>query len=342
MNFAFEITNSKLIKMETKTITHPNNKFNKFLDKSVTSRQIIFVTALILCLSPLVTPPVALLIGFAIAQLIGHPFLHLNHKATSFLLKVSVVGLGFGMNVQSALQAGEEGITFTIASIIGTLATGLLLGRFFKIEKKTSFLITTGTAICGGSAIAAISPLIKANEKQISVALGTIFILNSIALFLFPFIGHQLHLSQMQFGIWSAIAIHDTSSVVGAANKYGAQALQVATTVKLARALWIIPVALITSFFFKTGRGKIKFPFFIILFIIAMIANTVFPLIHSVSYLMVSAAKTGLTVTLFLIGAGLSASVIKSVGIKPLLQGVILWLLISVVALWAVMHLVVS
>lgn len=328
--------------METKTITQANNKFSKFLEKSVTSREIIFVVALIFCLSPIVTPPVALLIGFAIAQFIGHPFLELNHKATSFLLKLSVVGLGFGMNVQNAVQAGKEGITFTIASIIGTLLTGILIGRFFKIEKKTSYLITSGTAICGGSAIAAISPLINANEKQISVALGTVFILNSIALFLFPFIGHQLHLSQMQFGIWSAIAIHDTSSVVGAANKFGAEALQVATTVKLARALWIIPVALITSFFFKSGKGKIKFPFFIVLFILAMVINTFFPVIHPVSSLIVSGAKKGLTVTLFLIGAGLSMSVIKNVGIKPLLQGIILWIGISIAALWAVMHLVVS
>ena len=328
--------------METKTITQDNNKFSKFLEKSVTSREIIFVVALIFCLSPIVTPPVALLIGFAIAQFIGHPFLELNHKATSFLLKMSVVGLGFGMNVQSAVQAGKEGITFTVASIIGTILAGILIGRFFKIEKKTSYLITSGTAICGGSAIAAISPLINANEKQISVALGTVFILNSIALFLFPFIGHQLHLSQMQFGIWSAIAIHDTSSVVGAANKYGAEALQVATTVKLARALWIIPVALVTSFFFKSGKGKIKFPFFIILFIVAMVINTFFPVIHPISNLIVAGAKKGLTVTLFLIGAGLSMSVIKSVGIKPLVQGVILWAAISIAALWAVMHLVTS
>lgn len=326
--------------METKTITQANNKFSKFLEKSVTSREIIFVTALIFCLFPIISPPVALLIGFAIAQFIGHPFLELNHKATSLLLKLSVVGLGFGMNVQSAVQAGKEGITFTVASIIGTLLTGILIGRFFKIEKKTSYLITCGTAICGGSAIAAISPLINANEKQISVALGTVFILNSIALFLFPFIGHQLHLSQMQFGIWSAIAIHDTSSVVGAANKFGAEALQVATTVKLARALWIIPVALITSFFFKTGKEKIKFPYFILLFILAMVINTFFPVIHPLSDLMVAGAKKGLTVTLFLIGAGLSMSVIKNVGIKPLLQGIILWIGISIAALWAVMHLV--
>jgi uncharacterized integral membrane protein (TIGR00698 family) len=325
-------------KSQIESIIPLREKFKNLLNKNVTTREIIFVIAIIFCLTSFISPPVALLIGFAIAQFIGHPFLHLNHKATSFLLKVSVVGLGFGMNVQSAVHAGKEGILFTIASITGTLVFGLLLGRFLKIEKKTSHLISCGTAICGGSAIAAISPLIKAEEKQLSVALGTVFILNSIALFLFPFIGHQLHLSQMQFGLWSAIAIHDTSSVVGAANKYGAQALQVATTVKLARALWIIPVALLTTMFFKTGKQKIKIPYFIGLFILAMMLNTYFPIIHPISARLVDLAKTGLTVTLFLIGAGLSKSVLKVVGIKPLIQGIALWVVISVVALYAVMH----
>jgi uncharacterized integral membrane protein (TIGR00698 family) len=337
-----ESTEEKIAVMQTKSEIKTNiplhEKFRNLLDKNITTREIIFVIALIFCLSSLVSPPVALLIGFAIAQFIGHPFLHLNHKATSFLLKVSVVGLGFGMNVQSAAEAGKEGFLFTVASITGTLALGLLLGRFLKIEKKTSHLISCGTAICGGSAIAAISPLIKAEEKQMSVALGTVFILNSIALFLFPFIGHQLHLSQMQFGLWSAIAIHDTSSVVSAANKYGAEALQVATTVKLARALWIIPVALLTTVFFKSGKQKIKVPYFIGLFILAMILNTYLPAIHIVSSYLVDLAKTGLTVTLFLIGAGLSKSVLKAVGIKPLIQGIALWIAISVVALYAVMH----
>src|SRR5665213_2750834 len=279
-----EQTANKGMKAHTLPVSSPSKittaNFKSLLDKSVTTREIVFVVALIFCLTPVVTPPVALLIGFAIAQFSGHPFLHLNHKATSFLLKVSVVGLGFGMNVQNALQAGKEGLFFTVASICGTLAFGLLLGKLLKIEKKTSHLISTGTAICGGSAIAAISPLIKADEKQISVALGTVFILNSIALFLFPFIGHQLHLTQTQFGLWSAIAIHDTSSVVGAANKYGAEALQVATTVKLARALWIIPVSILTAVFFKTGKQKIKIPYFIGLFILGMIINTYFPFIH--------------------------------------------------------------
>lgn len=310
--------------------------FKNLLDKSITTREVIFVLAVVFCLSPLVSPPIALLMGLIIAQFIGHPYLHLNHKATHILLQVSVVGLGFGMNVTSALKAGKEGILFTIVSIIGTLVIGFFMGKFLKIEKKTSYLISAGTAICGGSAIAAISPVIKAQEKQISVALGTIFILNSAALFLFPFIGHQLNLSQSQFGMWCAIAIHDTSSVVGAASKYGPQALEIATTVKLARALWIIPVAFLSTFIFKNKNSKIKIPYFIGLFVLAMIANTYIPFVQQYNHYLTNIAKAGLTLTLFLIGCGLNRKTISSVGFKPLIQGVILWVIIATAALWAV------
>ena len=310
--------------------------FKNLLDKSITTREVIFLLAVVLCLSPLISPPIALLMGLIIAQFIGHPYLHLNHKATHILLQVSVVGLGFGMNVTSALKAGKEGILFTIVSIIGTLVIGFFIGKFLKIEKKTSYLISAGTAICGGSAIAAISPVIKAEEKQISVALGTIFILNSAALFLFPFIGHQLNLSQSQFGMWCAIAIHDTSSVVGAASKYGPQALEIATTVKLARALWIIPVAFLSTFIFKSKDSKIKIPYFIGLFVLAMIANTYIPFVQQYNHYLTNIAKAGLTLTLFLIGCGLNRKTISSVGFKPLIQGVILWVIISTAALWAV------
>ncbi|WP_374361152.1 YeiH family protein [Cloacibacterium sp.] len=310
--------------------------FKNLLDKSITTREVIFLLAVVLCLSPLISPPIALLMGLIIAQFIGHPYLHLNHKAAHILLQVSVVGLGFGMNVTSALKAGKEGILFTIVSIIGTLVIGFFMGKFLKIEKKTSYLISTGTAICGGSAIAAISPVIKAEEKQISVALGTIFILNSAALFLFPFIGHQLNLSQSQFGMWCAIAIHDTSSVVGAASKYGPQALEIATTVKLARALWIIPVAFLSTFIFKSKDSKIKIPYFIGLFVLAMIANTYIPFVQQYNHYLTNIAKAGLTLTLFLIGCGLNRKTISSVGFKPLIQGVILWVIIATAALWAV------
>jgi len=274
--------------------------------------------------------------GLVIAQFIGHPYLHLNHKATHILLQVSVVGLGFGMNIGSAIKAGKEGILFTIISIICTLVMGFFMGKFLKIDKKTSFLISAGTAICGGSAIAVVSPVIKAEEKQISVALGTIFILNAIALFLFPIIGHFLHLSQTQFGLWCAIAIHDTSSVVGAASKYGKQALEIATTVKLARALWIIPITLLSAVIFKNKDTKIKTPWFIGLFILAMVANTYVPLVQQYAYYLTAFAKAGLTLTLFLIGCGLNRKVLQAVGFRPLLQGVALWVLITAAALWAV------
>lgn len=321
---------------ETVPIPATAKPAKRILDRSITTREVIFLLAVVFCLSPLITSPIALLMGLLIAQFIGHPYLHLNHKATHILLQVSVVGLGFGMDVTNALKAGKEGILFTIVSIIGTLVIGFFMGKFLKIEKKTSYLISAGTAICGGSAIAAISPVIKAEEKQISVALGTIFILNSIALFLFPLIGHAMKLSQTQFGLWCAIAIHDTSSVVGAASKYGTQALEIATTVKLARALWIIPVAFLSTFIFKNKGVKIKIPYFIGLFVLAMIANTYVPFVTQYSHYLTGFAKAGLMLTLFLIGCGLSRKVLQAVGYKPLIQGVVLWVIISTVALWAV------
>jgi uncharacterized integral membrane protein (TIGR00698 family) len=303
------------------------------------TRRAVFIICIAFCLTPFASPSIALVMGLIIAQFTGHPYLHLNHKATHLLLQVSVVGLGFGMNIHSALLAGKEGALFTIASITGTLTFGYFMGRWLNMEKKTSFLISSGTAICGGSAIAAISPVIKAEEKQISVALGCVFVLNSIALFIFPLVGHYLNLSQTQFGLWCAIAIHDTSSVVGAASKYGAHALEVATTVKLARALWIIPVTFMSTFIFKNKSKKVGVPYFIGLFIVAVIANTYVPAITSISPWLIAIAKAGLTLTLFLIGAGLSRKVLASVGLKPLLQGVFLWIAISVSALYAVMHL---
>ncbi|MBW8683136.1 YeiH family protein [Chitinophaga rhizophila] len=308
-----------------------------FLDLTITTREIIFILAGICCLLPVITPPIALIMGMVIAQFVGHPYLHLNHKATHILLQVSIVGLGFGMNVSSAVKAGKEGIGFAVVSIICTLVLGGVMGKLLKIDKKISYLIAAGTAICGGSAIAAVSPVIKAEEKQISVALGTIFTLNAIALWLFPVVGHVLNLSQAQFGLWSAIAIHDTSSVVGAADRYGAEALAVATTVKLARALWIIPVAFLSAFLFKNKGSRIRIPWFIGLFMLAMLANTYVPLIHQYNGYLTGVAKTGLTVTLFLIGCGLNRQLLQCVGLKPLIQGVVLWVAISALALWAVL-----
>lgn len=324
-----------------KVITSRHKKvFNLILNRSITTRELIFIIAVVACLTPFISPPVALFMGLVIAQCIGHPFLHINSKATHVLLQLSVIGLGFGMNVQSAMEAGRQGILFTVVSITGTLLVGYLIGRWFNIDKKTSYLISAGTAICGGSAIAAVAPVVKAEEKQMSVALGTVFILNSVALFIFPTVGHYLNLSQTQFGLWCALAIHDTSSVVGAASKYGPHALEVATTVKLARALWIIPVALISAFVFKNPSKKISVPYFIVLFILAMVANTYWSAARLASPYIVGAAKAGLTLTLFLIGAGLSRKVLAVVGFKPLIQGVVLWAGISITALWAVISLV--
>ena len=310
------------------------------LNISSNAVKIIFVIISVICLTPFVSPPVALLLGLIVANTIGHPFLKWNGKLTKMLLQISVVGLGFGMNVQSALKAGSQGILFTVVSIIGTLVIGYLLSRLLKIEPVISHLISSGTAICGGSAIAAVGPVIGANEKQMSVALGAVFILNSVALFLFPAIGHYLALTETQFGLWSAIAIHDTSSVVGAASRYGPHALEVATTVKLARALWIIPLSIATAMIFRNGSGKVKIPWFIGYFVIAMVLNTYLPGVSVVSPYIVSIAKAGLTLTLFLIGAGLSIQMLKSVGIRPLLQAIILWVIISGAALWAVTSIV--
>ncbi len=278
-------------------------------------------------------PPLALLLGFIIAQTTGNPFEKESHKATNWLLKSSIVLLGFGMNLHQAFEAGKTGFLFTIFSIIITLLAGWLLGRKLGVDKKTSYLISSGTAICGGSAIAAVSPVVQADEKQMSVSLGTVFILNSIALLIFPIIGHLLNMSEHQFGLWAAIAIHDTSSVVGAASKYGQEALQVATTVKLARALYIIPLSLLTAYFFKSGNSKITIPYFIGLFLIAMIIGTYIPVYHDFYNMLVFIAKKGLTITLFLIGSGLSIAKLKSVGIKPLIQGITLWIFISLLSL---------
>ena len=301
-------------------------------------RIFIFFACIFICLLPFSSPPVGLLLGILLSQTIGHPYQKQNRKATKILLQVCVVGLGFGMNLFEAAKAGKEGFIFTASTICLTLLAGIILGKIFKIEEKISILISSGTAICGGSAIAAVSPVIEAEEGQISVALGTVFILNSVALVLFPFIGTYFDLSQPQFGLWSAIAIHDTSSVVGAAQKYGEQALQIATTVKLERALWIIPLTFATSLFYKSKNKKVNIPYFIFFFIAAMALNTFIPQLHPAGQEIFQLAKKGMTLTLFLIGAGLSREALKTVGLKPLLLGVMLWVIISVSSLIVILN----
>lgn len=298
----------------------------------------IFILGIILCLTPWIEAPMALLMGLIIAQTSGHPYITQNKKITNILLQSSVVGLGFGMNINKAIEAGKEGFVFTIFSICLTLILGYITGKWLKINKNTSYLISAGTAICGGSAIAAVSPIIKAEDNEISVSLGTVFILNSIALLLFPFLGHLFNLSQHQFGVWSAIAIHDTSSVVGAASKYGYESLQVATAIKLERALWIIPLAFFSSIMFKNKTDKLKIPYFIFFFILAMILKSLTPQLDNFYSILVLIAKKGLVVTLFLIGTGLSKETLKQVGFKPFLQGVILWVFISTISIFVIKY----
>ena len=286
-------------------------------------------------LSTWVTPPVVLFIGLVYALLCGQAYPTFNKNVSKKLLQYSVIGLGFGMNLQASLASGKEGMLFTIVSVIGTLLIGMFIGcKVLKLNRNTSYLISSGTAICGGSAIAAVGPIIKAKDTDMSMALATVFILNAIGLFLFPILGHWLGLSQQDFGTWAAIAIHDTSSVVGAGAAYGEEALQVATTIKLTRALWIIPLALVTSVIFRSEGKKINIPWFILFFILAMLINTYFLADYpEIGKFIAGIARKGLIITMFFIGASLSVDVIKSVGIRPLLQGVLLWIIISAASL---------
>ena len=286
-------------------------------------------------LSTWVTPPVVLFIGLVFALLCGQAYPTFNKQVSKKLLQYSVIGLGFGMNLQASLASGKEGMLFTIISVIGTLLIGMFIGcKILKLNRNTSYLISSGTAICGGSAIAAVGPIIKAKDTDMSMALATVFILNAIGLFLFPALGHWLGLSQQEFGTWAAIAIHDTSSVVGAGAAYGEEALQVATTIKLTRALWIIPLALITSIIFRSDGKKISIPWFILFFIVAMLINTYLLADYpEIGKFIAGIARKGLIITMFFIGVSLSVDVIKSVGIRPLLQGVLLWIIISAASL---------
>lgn len=287
---------------------------------------------------PVISAPIALLLGLIFAFIFPNPYPKFNKKTSKYLLQVAVVCLGFNMNLQESLKSGSEGMFFTVVSVVGVMALGVLLGYMLHINRKTAYLISSGTAICGGSAIAAVGPVVKANENEMAVSLGVIFILNSVALFIFPPLGHLLDMTQQQFGTWAAIAIHDTSSVVGAGEAYGEEALQLATLIKLTRALWIIPLALVTMFIFRDKTAKISIPWFIFIFVLAMVVNTYVPLPEWFVSIMVWIAKRGMVVTLFLIGASLSLSSIKSVGIRPLVQAVALWVVISLVSLFVVLE----
>lgn len=301
-------------------------------------QKILFTALFLFCLTPYVDAPIALILGILLALIIGNPYQSWSQKISKWLLKAVIVGLGFGMNVYAVVESGKEGFLFTVFSIVFTLLLGWILGRWLKVPSITGFLVSSGTAICGGSAIAAVGPVLNADEKQMSVALGTVFILNAVALLVFPAVGTYLGLTQHQFGVWSAIAIHDTSSVVGAAQKYGEEALQLATTIKLGRALWIIPLSIFTVLLHKGNSKKINIPYFIGFFILAMLISTFFPEGESVYSYLVFFSKKALVVTLFLIGTGLSLETIRSVGGKTFLMGLLLWIVVSLGVLGVVYY----
>ena len=303
-----------------------------------TARLVAFIGLAAATLTGRISPPVALALGLAFALALGNPVPEAGHRASKLLLQWSVVGLGFGMNLGAVWAAGKTGFGFTVATIFGTLLVGFALGRLLKVEATTSHLVSVGTAICGGSAIAAVGSVLDADSKAMSVSLCTVFVLNAAALLVFPPLGHALGMDQAHFGLWAAIAIHDTSSVVGAAAKYGEEALNVATTVKLARALWIFPIALGVAFAKRHGTRRVKWPWFIFAFLAAAGLRTRWPQGEAAYGFIQLAAKRGLTLTLFLIGAGLSREALRSVGFRPMLQGVLLWIVVSISGLAAVQN----
>jgi uncharacterized integral membrane protein (TIGR00698 family) len=292
----------------------------------------VFVLALILSASGLISPPFALLGGLVFGLAVAHPFNLESRRLSKFLLQASVVALGFGMNLHQVLEAGRSGFLYTAVSITAVMFLGLGFGYLLSVGKKSAFLISAGTAICGGSAIAAVGPIADASEEEMAVSLGSVFILNSVALFLFPVVGYAFHMTQSQFGLWSALAIHDTSSVVGATAKYGPTALAVGTTVKLARALWIVPLSLVTAITLKS-KARIQWPWFILFFCLAALLNTTLPAFAPAFSILNRMGKIGLTVTLFLIGTGLNKETLKQVGIRPLVQGLVLWIIVGTITL---------
>ena len=310
------------------------------------ARKLLFLAGAVFCLTPWASPPIALALGIILALTQENPFHDVGRKMSKTLLQASVVLLGFGMNLAVVLKAGERGLLFAAATILSTFLLGALVGRWLRINRTVSILISAGTAICGGSAIAAVGSVLNADGGDMSVAMGTVFVLNAVALFLFPTLGHWMGLSQQQFGTWAGVAIHDISSVVGAASRYGVPALQIATAVKLSRALWIVPVALVISQVYRVSeaasqpakKAKIQVPWFIGLFVLASIMRSVTPGMDRVSLVLTHLATVGLTVTLYLIGAGLSRKTLQAVGWKPIAQGVLLWAVISVGSLLVILH----
>lgn len=304
--------------------------------------KILFIAGLILCFSGWISPPVALTAGIIFGLTLQHPYLDQSRSVARILLQISVVGLGFGMNLHDVVKAGRTGFIYTLVGLTFSMIVGLTLGKVLRVSNNSSYLITSGTAICGGSAIAAIGPILRASDEEIAVSLGTVFILNSIALLTFPPIGNALHLTQSQFGLWAALAIHDTSSVVGAAAKYGQEALMIGTTVKLARALWIVPLALVTAGVKRGSKARIALPWFILFFCLAAMVHTFYPAGVKFDAWAFHMGRLGLTATLFLIGTGISIATLKSVGWRPLLQGVVLWVVVATVTLYLILMRIIS
>jgi uncharacterized integral membrane protein (TIGR00698 family) len=296
-------------------------------------RRISFLIVFLACFSSFMSPPLALTLGILFGLVLSNPFPLETRRISQWLLQGSVVALGFGMNLHEVLKAGRSGFIYTALGIAFALLVGLTLGKFLRVRGNSSYLITAGTAICGGSAIAAIAPILHADEEEMAVSLGTIFVLNSVALLIFPPLGHLLGLSQAQFGLWAALAIHDTSSVVGAASRYGAQSLIIGTTVKLARALWIVPLALATAAV-KRSKSNIHFPWFILFFCLAAVTNTLLLAISPFSRSLFQLGRLGLTATLFLIGSGISRTTLRHVGWRPLAQGILLWIVVGLSSLY--------
>jgi uncharacterized integral membrane protein (TIGR00698 family) len=299
----------------------------------------LFYIGIIISASGLIGPPLALAAGLAFGLSTVHTFHGEGRDLSKFLLQAAVVCLGFGMNLKEVVHAGASGFMYTAISITFALGLGVLLGKLLQVGKTQSLLISFGTAICGGSAIAAMGPVLDANEEEMAVSLGTVFVLNSVALLLFPLLGHLMHFTETQFGLWAALAIHDTSSVVGAGAKYGPTALAVGTTVKLARALWIVPLAIATAML-KKSKAKVQWPWFILYFCIAAVLASYVPRYVPQSVELFSAlnrlGRAALTVVLFLIGTGITRTTLNEVGVRPLVQGVTLWIVVASLSLWAI------
>jgi uncharacterized integral membrane protein (TIGR00698 family) len=298
-------------------------------------RTVAFVLIFVACFSGWISPPVALTLGILFGLILTNPSPQHSRTGARLLLQISVVALGFGMNLQAVLKAGRSGFVYTALGIAFSFLVGLTLAKFLRVSGNSGYLITTGTAICGGSAIAAIGPILHADAEEMAISLGTVFVLNSVALLIFPPLGHFLKLSQPQFGLWSALAIHDTSSVVGAASKYGAESLVIGTTVKLARALWIVPLALVTAAI-KHSKSKIKFPWFILFFCLAAVFNTYLHVFSVYFHWLFQGGRLGLTATLFLIGAGISRETLLQVGWRPMVLGIALWLIVGTLSLYGI------